>query len=185
MAGIRKIIGLFMLVITISGLALGGIQISRSITEISNCAESCFDIEHAILGFEVKDHIIPQKITIVVTFLFRNPSSLSAYVVDLPFRVEVAGVDVGEGSLCCLPLLIPGNSKTEATGIIQLPFTQVPSLALDAIREYEKQGFLRYAVRGSVTLRAAILGVVVPFIPSITSEFQKEGNYTVLSFPSL
>jgi len=173
-----------LLVIVICGLALGGFEISQSVAAIRDCDESCFDIEHAILGFEVKELNIPQNLTIVLLFVFHNPSSLSAYVVDLPFRVEVAGVDIGEGVLCCLPLLIPGNGNVEATGMIQLPITQIPSLALNTMKQYQS-GVLDYAIRGTVTFRGVFLGVVVPFLPSITREFQKQGTITVLGLPPL
>lgn len=177
--GIRKAIALIALLFVIVGLAFEGILIERSVAEINDCGEACIDIRQAILGFQVNDLSIPRNLTIVLMFVFRNPSSLSAYLVNLPFTVEVAGVEIGQGIICCLPLLIPGNANVEATGIIQLPFTQIPSLALNAIREYQKGSVLQYVVRGIVTIRGAILGVIVPLIPSITRPFQKEGNFTV------
>jgi hypothetical protein len=181
--GIRKVIALIALAFVIFGLAFEGILIERSVAEINDCGEACLDIKQAILGFEVNDLSIPRNLTIVLMFVFRNPSSLSAYLVNLPFIVEIAGIEIGHGIICCLPLLIPGNAEVEATGIIRLPFTQIPSLAVNAIREYQKGGLLQYVVRGIVTLRGAILGVLVPFIPSITKPFQKQGNFTVSLMP--
>lgn len=163
-------------------MTFGGVLISRSVAEINNCGESCIDIEQAVLGFEINQLTIPQKLTVVLLFVFRNPSSLSAYVVDLPYTVNVAGVEIAQGILCCLPLLVPGNGNTQATGIIQIPFEQIPTLAVNAIKEYVRGQGLTYTVRGLVTLRAAILGVIVPFIPSITRGFQRQGNFTLLRF---
>ena len=181
--GIRKVIALIALAFVIFGLVFEGILIERSVAEINDCGEACIDIKQAILGFEVNDLSIPRNLTIVLMFVFRNPSSLSAYLVNLPFIVEIAGVEIGHGVICCLPLLIPGDTNVQATGIIQLPFTQIPSLAVNAIRDYQKGSILQYVVRGIVTLRAAILGVIVPFIPNVTSPFQKEGNFTVSIMP--
>jgi hypothetical protein len=177
---IRKIVSLGLILIVIIGIIVAGIQINQSLEAIKNCEAQCFDIEQAIIGFDVTAATVPQRVIIVLKFVFRNPSFLSAYVVDLPFNVEVAGIEIASSVLCCLPLLVPGNSGTEATGIIQLPFTQIPSLALNVFKEYEKGGVIQFTVTGSVTFRTVILGVIVPFVPSITREFQKQGNYTGL-----
>ncbi len=180
MLGIGKIIGLVVLLVALSGLGIGGFQINQSITAISNCGESCLDIEQAVVGFEFKQSVIPQQLTIVLLFTVRNPSSFTAYVVDLPYKVELAGTQIGQGTLCCLPLVLPGNSKTEAAGIIHLPFSTLPGLAVNAIKEYLKGGIggldaaLKYKISGSVTFRPVFFGIIIPY--SVTRSFEKQGN---------
>jgi hypothetical protein len=138
-----------------------------------NCDESCFYIEQALFSVGTKD---PQKLTVVLVFVFRNPSALSAYVIDVPFKVEVAGNQIGQGRLLGLPLLIVGNGRTEAMGMIQLPFSDVPTVAYNAIRQYLKEGALRYRILGTVTFKATFLGMMVPFIPSVTRDFEWRGT---------
>ena len=150
--GVRKILGLISLVLTLSGLGFGAYQINQSVGALSACGLSCIDIKQAIIGFDFKGLSVPQGLTIVLLFEFRNPTPLSVFVVDVPFNVQVAGVLVGQTSLCCLPLLVPGNSVTQATGIIQVPFSQIPSLALNAFKDVSKGGTLKYSIQGTATL---------------------------------
>jgi hypothetical protein len=178
---VQKILGLGLLLIMIAGLSLGAVQINQSVAALTNCGLSCIDIRQAIIGFDFKEFTVPQGLTIVLLFVFRNPTPLSAFVVDLPFKVEVAGVLMGQTTLCCLPLLVPGNGATEATGILNVPFTQIPPLAANAFKEYQKGGTLQYSIQGTATLRAVILGVIVPLIPGVAVNFQKEGDYNVLN----
>lgn len=174
MSGIGKTVMLVVLVATAASLGFGGYQIYDSVLRIMNCGGSCFDIEQTYLSLGIKD---PQKLTIVLLFVFRNPSALSACIVDLPFKVELAGTQIGQSRLVGLPLLVAGNGRTEATGMIQLPFSEIPSVALNSVKQYMKEGSLKYRISGKIALKIVLFGVIVPFLPEITTDFDKQGVF--------
>jgi LEA14-like dessication related protein len=176
LAGLRTRIGLVILVIVLLGVGLGAVQINAAVTELNNCGQNCFDIERAFLGIQI-ENTIPQKLTIVLLFVFHNPTPMSAYVVNLPFVVEIAGVEIGTGELCCLPFLVPSNGRVEAAGIIDIPFSQIPSLVGGSIEQYQKEGTLQYRVHGTVTLRSTFLGIMIPLVPNIIANFDKQDNF--------
>ena len=142
---------ILIVLIVVGGIIGGVFYVQRSIQNITvKLKESPF----VSLGVS--------NVTVLFEFQIENPTLLSAHVVDLPFSVELANYPLGTGSVT-VPILIPSNGRTETTGRIQIPYSQIPSVTVAALREYLRTGTLKYRVSGTATFRILMFDIIVPF----------------------
>ena len=117
------------------------------------------------LNLRMKDisvNLGTSNVTIALTFEFQNPSMLPAYVVDMPFTVELAQYPLGKGTVN-VPLIVPGNGRMETVGRIQIPYSQVPSATLAALKQYLELRTLKYKIQGTITLKVILFNVNLAF----------------------
>jgi len=147
----RAILAAVLIAVAIGCVVLGGFYIQLSVQSITlRLKESPF----VSLGTD--------NLTVLLTFELRNPSLLSAQVVDLPFVIELAEYPLGTGKVV-VPLYVPSNGTTETAGKIQMPYSLLPSVTVAALRQYLDIGTLTYRIYGTVTFRFAVFDTTVPF----------------------
>jgi len=150
MRAAAKIVLAVAIISVVAVLVLGGLQLQLSINS---------------LNLRVKDISVSlgtSNVTIALTFDFQNPSILPAYVVDMPFNVELAQYPLGKGTVN-VPLIVPGNGRMETVGRIQIPYSQVPSATLAALKQYLELRTLKYKIQGTITLKVILFNVNLPF----------------------
>lgn len=111
---------------------------------------------------EVSVSLGKSNVTVAFKFELRNPSPLSAHVVDLPFSVELADYQLGKGTIS-VPFIVPGNGYTESLGKIEVPYSQLPAATVAALKQYVELRTLKYKIHGTVTLKVIMLDVKMPF----------------------
>lgn len=147
----RTMLATALVLVATLGLVLGAFYVQLSVNSITLRLKDVF----VSLGND--------DLTILLTFDVRNPSLLSADVVDLPFAIELAEYPLGSGEVS-VPVYVPSNGRTETAGRIQIPYSQLPSVTVAAFRQYLDLGTLKYRIYGTVTFRVALfLNMTVPF----------------------
>jgi LEA14-like dessication related protein len=150
MRAVAKIVLAVAIISVVAVVVLGGLQLQFSINS---------------LHLRVKDisvNLGTSNVTIALTFDFQNPSLLPVYVVDMPFAVELAEYRLGKGTVN-VPLIVPGNGRMETVGRLQIPYSQVPSATLAALKQYLELRTLKYKILGTITLKVILFNVNLPF----------------------
>lgn len=144
-------VALVVAIISVVGvLVLGALQLQLSINSLN------------IRVRDISVSLETSNVTIALTFDFQNPSTLPAYVVDMPFNVELARYPLGKGAVS-VPLIVPGNGRMETVGRIEIPYSQVPSATLAALKQYLELRTLTYRIHGTITLKVILFNVSLPF----------------------